>query len=194
MLGELIMQTDFNLLKQDLQTRMNKTIDVFKQDLAGLRTGRASVNLLDNISIIAYGSPTPITQVASLSTPEARLICVSVWDKSLTSSIEKAIRDAGLGLNPASDGSLIRVPVPELTEERRKELSKIASNYSEQTKIAIRNIRHDGMEEVKSMEKAKLISEDDRKCYEEEIQNLTNATVSLIDKYFTEKQKDIMTI
>ncbi len=188
------MHDNFTELKQDLINRMNKTLEVLKQDLAGLRTGRASINLLDSITVMAYGSPTPINQVASLSVPESRLICVSVWDKTLTQVVEKSIRDAGLGLNPASDGSLIRVPIPELTEERRKELSKIASNYTEQTKIAIRNIRHDGMEEVKSMEKSKLISEDDKKSYEEEIQKLTDSNVILADKQLTEKQKDIMAI
>ena len=185
---------NFSDLKSDLTTRMGKAVDVLKRDLAGLRTGRASISLLDNISVIAYGSLTPINQVASLSTPEARLICVSVWDKSLTSAVEKAIRDSDLGLNPASDGTLVRVPIPELTEERRKELSKIASGYAEQTKVSIRSIRHDGMEAVKSMEKSKLISEDDRKSYEEEIQKLTDNAVADVEKHFAEKQKDIMTI
>ena len=185
---------NFSDLKKDLSTKMEKALDVLHRDLAGLRTGRASVSLLDNITVMAYGAPTPINQVASLSTPEARLICVSVWDKSLTSAVEKAIRDSDLGLNPSSDGTLVRVPLPELTEERRRELSKIASGYAEQAKITIRSVRHDGMESVKSMEKSKLISEDDRKSYEEEIQKLTDATVANADKLASEKQKDIMSI
>ena len=186
--------TNFSELKTDLSTKMTKAVDVLKRDLAGLRTGRASVNLLDNIMVMAYGAPTPINQVASISTPEARLICVSVWDKSLTSAVEKAIRDSDLGLNPASDGTLVRIPIPALTEERRKELSKIASGYTEQTKISIRNIRRDGMEAVKSMEKDKLISEDERKSYEDEIQKLTDTSISDAEKLFDEKHKDIMTI
>ncbi|MCR5506824.1 MAG: ribosome recycling factor [bacterium] len=185
---------NFSELKVELSTKMSKAVDVLKRDLAGLRTGRASVNLLDNIMVMAYGAPTPINQVASVSTPEARLICVSVWDKSLTSAVEKAIRDSDLGLNPASDGTLVRIPIPALTEERRKELSKIASGYAEQTKVSVRNVRRDGMEAVKSMEKEKQISEDDRKSYEEEIQKLTDSSVAEIEKLFEEKQKDIMTI
>jgi ribosome recycling factor len=186
--------TNFSELKTELTTKMDKALDVLKRDLSGLRTGRASVNLLDNIMVMAYGTPTPINQVASISTPEARLICVSVWDKSLAPAVEKAIRDSDLGLNPASDGTLVRIPIPTLTEERRKELSKVASNYAEQTKVSIRNVRRDGMEAVKSMEKEKLISEDDRKSYEEEIQKLTDTFVSEVEKHFNEKQKDIMTI
>ncbi len=188
------MYNSFENLKTDLSVKMEKTITVLKQNLTGLRTGRASVNLLDNIMVLAYGNPTPINQVASLSTPEARLISVSVWDKSLTSAVEKAIRDANLGLNPAADGSLIRVPIPELTEERRKELTKIASGYAEDAKIAIRSIRREGMDEVKSMEKEKIISEDDRKNYETEIQKLTDSAIETTDTCLTEKQKDIMTV
>ena len=189
------MYDSFENLKTDLSVKMEKTIVVLKQNLTGLRTGRASVNLLDNIMVLAYGNPTPINQVASLSTPEARLISVSVWDKSLTSAVEKAIRDANLGLNPAAaDGTLIRVPIPELTEERRKELTKIASGYAEDAKIAIRSIRREGMDEVKSMEKEKIISEDDRKNYEAEIQKLTDSAIETTDSYLIEKQKDIMTV
>lgn len=186
--------SNFSELKTDLTTKMEKAVEILKRDLSGLRTGRASVNLLDSIMVMAYGTPTPINQVASVSTPEARLICVSVWDKSLAPAVEKAIRDSDLGLNPASDGSLVRIPIPALTEERRKELSKIASGYAEQSKISVRNIRRDGMEAVKSMEKDKLISEDDKKSYEDEIQKLTDKTIAEIDKHFADKQKDIMTI
>lgn len=186
--------TNFTELKTELSTKMEKALEVFKRELSGLRTGRASVNLLDNIMVMAYGTPTPINQVASISTPEARLICVSVWDKSLAPAVEKAIRDSDLGLNPASDGTLVRIPIPALTEERRKELSKVASSYSEQAKVSVRNIRRDGMEAVKSMEKEKQISEDDRKSHEEEIQKLTDTFVADIEKHLSDKQKDIMTI
>ncbi len=188
------MYDSFDNLKADLSVKMEKTINVLKQNLTGLRTGRASVNLLDNIMVLAYGTPTPINQVASLSTPEARLISVSVWDRGLTSAVEKAIRDANLGLNPAADGSLIRVPIPELTEERRKELTKIASGYAEDAKIAIRSIRREGMDEIKSMEKEKIISEDDKKNYETEVQKLTDSVISSIDSLLAEKQKDIMIV
>ncbi len=186
--------TNFSEVKSALTTKMDKALEVLKRDLSGLRTGRASVNLLDNIMVMAYGTPTPINQVASISTPEARLICVSVWDKSLASAVEKAIRDSDLGLNPASDGTLVRIPIPTLTEERRKELSKVASGYAEQTKVSVRNVRRDGMDAVKTMEKDKVISEDDRKNYEDEIQKLTDKVVAEIDRLYTEKQKDIMTI
>jgi ribosome recycling factor len=181
---------DFQQIKQDLNAKMEKSIEVFKGELAGLRTGRASVSLLDGIEVMAYDILTPLNQLASLSTPDARTISVSVWDRSLTSAVEKAIREAGLGLNPASDGTLIRVPLPALTEERRKELAKVAASYGEQAKQAVRHLRHEGMEAVKQVEKA----EDDRKRAEDEIQKLTDRYTSLIEEHLKAKQADIMTI
>ena len=185
---------NFNEIKNDLNTKMTKAVDVFKKDLSGLRTGRASINLLDNIMVMAYGAPTPINQVASLSTPDARTISVSVWDKSVAPAVEKAIRDSDLGLNPASDGTLIRITLPTLTEERRKELVKVANNYCEQAKVSIRNIRRDGMDGVKALEKDKLISEDERKTSEDEIQKLTDKFIGEIDEHLKTKQSEIMSI
>lgn len=186
--------TNFEEIKTELTSKMGKSTDSFKKDLSGLRTGRASINLLDNIMVLAYGTPTPISQVASLSTPDSMTISVSVWDKGVAANVEKAIRDSDLGLNPSSDGTLIRISLPVLTEERRKELVKVANGYTEQAKISIRNIRRDGMESVKSLEKEKIISEDTRKDYEEEIQKLTDKFVNDIDELLKGKQKEIMSI
>ena len=177
-------------IKHDIGAKMEKSLEVFKGELAGLRTGRASVSLLDGIEVMAYDVMTPINQLASLSTPDSRTISVSVWDKGVANAVEKAIREAGLGLNPASDGTLIRVPLPALTEERRKELAKVAGTYAEQAKQAVRRVRQEGMEAVKQVEKA----EDDRKRGEEEIQKLTDKYTSLIEETLKAKQTDIMTI
>ena len=185
---------NFNEIKIDLNTKMTKALEIFKKDLSGLRTGRASINLLDNIMVMAYGTPTPINQVASLSTPDARTISVSVWDKSVAGAVEKAIRDSDLGLNPASDGTLIRITLPTLTEERRKELVKVANNYSEQSKVSIRNIRREGMDGVKTLEKDKVISEDERKSNEEEIQKITDKFIAEVDEHLKTKQSEIMSI
>lgn len=186
--------SNFNDIKSDINLKMPKAIDVFKKDLSGLRTGRASINLLDNIMVMAYGSPTPINQVASLSTPDAKTISVSVWDKSIAPAVEKAIRDSDLGLNPASDGTLIRINLPTLTEERRKELVKVANSYAEQAKVSIRNIRRDAMDAIKSLEKDKIISEDDRKSHEDEVQKITDTFVSDVDNLLKSKQVEIMSI
>jgi len=181
---------NFQQIKQETSAKMDKSIEVFKGELAGLRTGRASVALLDGIEVVAYGAPTPLNQVASLSTPDARTISVSVWDKTIAPAVEKAIRESGLGLNPASDGTLIRVPLPALTEERRKELAKVAAQYAEQAKQSVRHVRQDAMEAVKQVEK----SEDDRRRGEEEIQKLTEKYNALIAETLEAKQKDIMSI
>ena len=161
----------------DLKTyeeRMEKTIDILKKDFSGLRTGRASVSLLDPVSVEAYGSKVPLNQVSNISVPEARLITVQVWDETLVSSVENSIRNSELGLNPMSEGNLIRIPIPELSEERRKEIVKIASKYTEDSKIAIRNIRRDAMEKIKSSEKNKEISEDESFQYSDDVQNITD--------------------
>ncbi len=181
----------------DLKTyeeRMEKTIDILKKDFSGLRTGRASVSLLDPVSVEAYGSKVPLNQVSNISVPEARLITVQVWDETLVSSVENSIRNSELGLNPMSEGNLIRIPIPELSEERRKEIVKIASKYTEDSKIAIRNIRRDAMEKIKSSEKNKEISEDESFQYSDDVQNITDKLVEKIDLLFSEKEKDILKV
>ena len=180
--------------KADLERRMQGAVNAFHEEMKGLRTGRASISLLDNISVIAYGSPTPLNQVASLSTPDARTISVQVWDAGNGAAVEKAIRDSGLGLNPSSDGQLIRVPLPELSEDRRKELVKVAGKYAESARVAIRNVRRDGMDELKKEEKAGDISEDQMHGQGEDIQKMTDKYVAEIDETLTAKEKDIMTV
>ncbi len=182
----------FNI--KDLRTRMEKSIDSLTNDFNGLRTGRASVNMLDPVVVDVYGSKMPLNQVASVSTPESRLISVSVWDANNTKAVEKAIANAGLGLNPQPEGNLIRVPVPELNEERRKELTKVAGQYAENARIAIRNIRRDGMDALKAQEKAKEISEDDLKRLSDDVQKLTDEKIKHIDDMLSSKEKDIMTV
>lgn len=186
--------TDYNSLKNDTMERMEKTVDALKNDFGGLRAGRAHASLLDGILVEAYGSMTPISQVGTVSVPDARNLSVSVWDKGLAKSVEKALRESELGLNPMSDGQLIRIPIPPLSEERRKELVKIAGKYAEQSKIAIRNIRRDAMDEVKKMKKDALISEDDEKKYNNDIQKWTDDAVKKIDDQFSAKEQDIMQV
>ena len=186
--------TDYNSLRDDTLERMDKTIDALKNDFGGLRAGRAHASLLDGILVEAYGSMTPISQVGTVSVPDARTLSVSVWDKGLAKSVEKALRESELGLNPMSDGQLIRIPIPPLSEERRKELVKIAGKYAEQSKIAIRNIRRDAMDEVKKMKKDSLISEDDEKKYNNDIQKWTDDAVKKIDEQFSAKEQDIMQV
>ena len=178
----------------DLQRRMNGALEVLKHEFAGLRTGRASASLLDHIKIDAYGSEMPLNQVATINVPEPRMILVQVWDKSMTKGVEKAIRDSGLGLNPAADGQLVRVPIPELSEERRVELAKIAGKYAEGARIAVRNVRRDGMDKLKKMEKAGEISEDDHKVWGDEFQEMTDKVIAAIDATYSEKQKEIMQV
>lgn len=186
--------TDYNSLKNDTLERMEKTLDALKNDFGGLRAGRAHASLLDGILVEAYGSMTPISQVGTVSVPDARTLSVSVWDKGLAKNVEKALRESELGLNPMSDGQLIRIPIPPLSEERRKELVKIAGKYAEQSKIAVRNIRRDAMDEVKKMKKDSLISEDDEKKYNNDIQKWTDDAVKKIDDQFNAKEQDIMQV
>lgn len=185
---------DFNAIKNDTKTRMEKTLEALKTDFGGLRAGRAHTSLLDGIMVDAYGSMTPISQVGTVSVPDARTLAVSIWDRGLAKSVEKALRESDLGLNPVSDGQLIRIPIPPLSEERRKELSKIAGKYSEQGKIAIRNIRRDALDEIKKLKKDNAISEDDEKRYETEIQKLTDDTIKKIDEMLVGKEKDILQV
>ena len=186
--------TDFNQIKADTSARMEKTLDTLKNDFGGLRAGRAHASLLDNIMVEAYGSLSPISQVGTISVPDARTLSVSVWDRGLAKAVEKSLRESDLGLNPVSDGQLIRIPIPPLSEERRKELVKIAGKYAEQNKVAIRNIRRDALDEVKKLKKDNLISEDDEKRYSNEIQKLTDDATKKIDDLLEQKEKDILQV
>lgn len=186
--------TDITQIKADALSRMEKTLESLKNDFGGLRAGRAHASLLDGITVEAYGSISPLTQVSSISVPDPRTISVTVWDKSLVKYVEKALRESELGLNPAVDGTLIRIPLPPLSEERRKELSKIAGKYAEQAKIALRNIRRDSLDEVKKLKKDNEISEDQEKKAETDIQKLTDDSVKKADELLDAKEKDIMQV
>ncbi|MBX9858153.1 MAG: ribosome recycling factor [Sphingomonas sp.] len=178
--------------KADLERRMHGAVEALKGDLGGLRTGRASVSLLDPVMVEVYGSHMPLNQVATVSAPESRLLSVQVWDKSGVGPADKAIRSAGLGLNPIVDGQTLRIPIPDLTEERRKELAKLAGQYAEKARIAARNVRRDGMESLKTDEKKGVYSEDERKRHETEVQKLTDSTIAEIDAAATAKEKEIL--
>ncbi len=178
--------------KSDLQRRMHGAVEALKHDLGGLRTGRASTALLDHITVEVYGAQMPLNQVATVSVPEPRLLTVQVWDRSSVQPIEKAIQSAGLGLNPITDGQLIRLPIPDLTEERRKELAKLVGQYAEKARIAVRNVRRDGMDHLKTDERKHEISEDERKRLEHEVQKLTDQTISEIDDAAEAKEKEIL--
>jgi len=178
----------------DLRRRMKGAIENLKTEFSGLRTGRASVNLLDPVMVDAYGAQMPLNQVATVSTPESRMISVQVWDKSMVASTEKAIRNAGLGLNPVTDGQTLRIPIPELNEERRTELTKVAGKYAEQSRVAIRNVRRDGMETAKRLEKDSEISQDEHKSYSDQIQKLTDEMIKEIDHLTEVKEKEIMQV
>lgn len=180
--------------QQDLKRRMEGAIDALSKEFMGLRTGRANANLLEPVTVEVYGSKMPLNQVATISVPESRLINVQVWDAGNVKAVEKAIRDAGLGLNPQPDGANIRLPIPDLNEERRTELSKIAGKYAETARVSVRNVRRDGMDDLKKMEKDSEISEDDHKRLSDEVQKLTDAMVQKIDKMLADKEKDIMTV
>lgn len=178
--------------KNDLDRRMHGALDVLKHDLAGLRTGRASTALLDPIQVEVYGANMPIIQVATVSVPEPRLLTVQVWDRSNISAVEKAIRNAGLGINPIVDGQLIRLPIPDLTEERRKELAKLAGQYAEKARVAVRNVRRDGMDALKTDEKKHEISEDEHKRHSTEVQKLTDNVIADIDAAAHAKEQEIL--
>ena len=178
--------------KADLQRRMHGAVEALKHDLGGLRTGRASITLLEPVHVEVYGSNMPLNQIATISAPEPRMLTVQVWDRSNVGMVERAIRAAGLGLNPISEGQTLRLPIPDLTEERRKELAKLASQYAEKAKIAVRNVRRDGMDALKTDEKKNLISEDDRKRLETEVQKMTDETTSDIDAAAEAKEKEIL--
>ena len=179
---------------KDLERRMNGAIEVLKQEFAGLRTGRASVHLLEPINVDAYGTSMPMNQVGTIGVPEPRMITVQVWDRSLVSAVERAIRESDLGLNPQTEGQLIRVPIPMLSEERRVELSKIAHKYAEQARIAVRNVRRDGMDNLKRMEREHEMSQDEQHMWSDEIQEITDRHVKTIDETLEQKDAEIMQV
>ena len=180
--------------KDELNRRMNGAVATLKSELAGLRTGRASAALLDPVKVEAYGNMVPVNQVGSIATPEPRMITVQVWDKGLAKAVDKAIRDAGLGLNPQMDGQLLRIPLPELNEERRKELSKLAAKYAEAARVAVRNVRRDGMEILKKLEKDHKIGQDEQHTKADELQKLTDAHIKDIDASLHSKEQEIMQV
>jgi len=187
MTDDLMIDTD------DLQRRMNGAMASLKTEFSSLRTGRASASMLDPILVDAYGSPTPINQLGTVNVPEPRMVTVNVWDRGLVTIVDKAIRESGLGINPQLNGTIIMLPIPELNEERRRELTKVASQYAESARISVRNVRRDGMEQIK---KAKLdgMSEDDQKLWEEEVQEITNAFIKAIDEALESKQAEVMKV
>lgn len=188
------MSDDAELDIDDLEKRMTGAVDALHRELVGLRTGRASVNLLEPITVEAYGAEMPLNQVATVSVPEARMLTVQIWDKSMVKAVEKAIRTSSLGLNPIGEGQLLRIPLPELTQERRNELVKVAHKYSEQAKVAVRNIRRDGMDQLKKMEKDGDMSEDDHRIWSDEVQTLTDGHVEKMNKLLQSKEEDILKV
>ncbi|MBC7635068.1 MAG: ribosome recycling factor [Acetobacteraceae bacterium] len=188
------MATDLPSIKTDLTRRMDGAIETLRREYSGLRSGRASPALLDPVRVEAYGSEVPLSQVGTVGVPEARLLTVQVWDRSLVTATVKAIRDCGLGLNPAADGQLVRVPIPQLTGERRIELAKAANRYAEGAKIAVRGVRRDGMEQIKALEKKSIISQDDEKRWSEDVQKLTDSYIKKLDDMLADKDREIKTV
>ena len=185
------MPAELLALKTDLTRRMDGAMETLRRDFAGLRTGRASPGLLEPVKVEAYGTEVPITQVGTIGVPESRMLTVQVWDKTLVGAVERAIRDSGLGLNPASDGQVVRVPIPQLTAERRTELAKAAGRYGEGAKVAVRGVRRDGMEQIKVAEKKHGIGEDEAKDWSDEVQKLTDQYIKRIDDSLVEKEREI---
>ena len=185
---------EYSEIRENTKSRMEKTIEALRSDLGGLRAGRAHASLLDGIMVDAYGSMSPIAQVGTISVPDARCLSISVWDRGLAKAVEKAIQESDLGLNPVSDGQLIRIPIPPLSEERRRELVKVAGKYTEQSKVAIRNIRRDALDGIKKLKKDNLISEDEEKRYENEVQKFTDDSIKKADEILAQKEKDIMQV
>jgi ribosome recycling factor len=181
---------DFN----DLKRRMEGAVNAFKHDIASLRTGRASANILDPVMVEAYGSRVPLNQVANITVPEPRMLGVSIWDKSMVNAVDRAIRESNLGLNPIIDGQTLRIPLPELNEERRKSLVKVAHEYAEKAKVAIRHVRRDGMDGLKKAEKDGVIGQDESRTQSERVQKATDDTISDIDRLLAEKEKEIMQV
>ncbi|MDM7930794.1 ribosome recycling factor [Tabrizicola sp.] len=187
------MADDLEIDTDALQRRMDGAMNALKTEFASLRTGRASASIVEPIQVDAYGQMTPINQLGTVNVPEPRMVVINVWDKAMISKIEKAIRESGIGINPISDGPLIRLPIPELNEERRRELSKVAGTYAENAKVAIRNIRRDGMDQIKKA-KASGMGEDDQKMWSEEVQELTDKAIAAVDRALEAKQQEIMQV
>ena len=185
---------DTSDLQSDLKRRMDGALEAFRKELTGLRTGRASASLLEPVTVEAYGSKMHLKEVGTVSVPEPRLIVVQVWDRGMVKAVEKGIRDSGLGLNPQTEGQSIRVPLPDLTQERRKELAKVAHKYAEQARVAVRNVRRDGMDALKKAEKAGDISQDEHKGLGEKVQQLTDQFIKLVDDALAQKEKEIMQV
>ncbi len=179
---------------KDLEKRMEGALGALKNEFAGLRTGRASVHLLDTVQVSAYGSNMPINQVASVTAPEARMLAVNVWDKSMVGAVDKAIRESSLGLNPVVDGQTLRIPIPPLSEERRKELAKLAGKFAESARVAVRNVRRDGMDGLKKLEKDGEINEDEHKALSADVQKLTDQMVGAIDDSLKAKEEEILQV
>ncbi|MEL6568027.1 MAG: ribosome recycling factor [Pseudomonadota bacterium] len=179
---------------KDLERRMDGALNALAEEFSGLRTGRASVNLLDSVMVPAYGGTVPLNQVGSVSVPDSRMLAVNIWDKSVVGAADKAIRDAGLGLNPVVDGTNLRIPIPPLNEERRRDLTKIAGKYAEQARVAVRNVRRDGMDSLKKLEKDGDISEDQQRSESDNVQKLTDQHISRIDEALKAKEEEIMQV
>ena len=184
---------DLDIDLDDLERRMDGAIAALRQEFASLRTGRASASMVEPIHVDAYGASTPINQVGTVNVPEPRMVTINVWDRALVGKVEKAIRESGLGINPVVDGPIIRLPIPELNEERRRELTKVAAQYAEHARVAVRNIRRDGMDQIKKA-KAAGMSEDDQKLWESEVQDMTNRFIAAVDKALEHKQEEIMQV
>src|SRR6218665_652597 len=178
----------------DIKRRMDGAINAFKSDIASLRTGRASANILDPVTVDAYGSRVPLNQVANITVPEPRMLAVSIWDRSMVNAVDRAIRESHLGLNPIVDGQNLRIPLPELNEERRRSLVKVAHDYAEKGKIAIRNVRRDGMDTLKKSEKDGVIGQDESRSLSEKVQKMTDETISEVDRLLADKEKEIMQV
>ncbi|MDW4548754.1 ribosome recycling factor [Defluviimonas sp. D31] len=187
------MSDDIEIDIDDLERRMDGAMTALRHEFASLRTGRASASMVEPVMVDAYGAMTPINQVGTINVPEPRMVTINVWDKALVSKVEKAIRDSGLGINPQLNGTIIMLPIPELNEERRRELTKVASNYAEHARVAIRNVRRDGMDQIKKA-KGDGMSEDDQKFWHDEVQGLTDKHIASVDKALEEKQAEIMQV
>jgi ribosome recycling factor len=188
------MSDDTDIDLDDLGRRMDGALSSLRGEFGTLRTGRASASMLDPVMVDAYGASTPLNQVGTVNVPEPRMVTLSIWDKALVKSVEKALRDSGLGINPQVDGTLIRLPIPELNEERRAELAKVAAKYAESARVAVRNVRRDGMDQVKKAKNSGDISEDDQKLYSDEIQEMTDSHIVQIDDALSTKEKEIMQV
>ncbi len=188
------MSDDFMLDTDDLQRRMDGAMSNLKTEFASLRTGRASASMLEPVMVDAYGSMTPINQVGTVNVPEPRMVTINVWDKGLVSKVEKAIRDSGLGINPQLNGTIIMLPIPELNEERRRELTKVAGSYAENARVSVRNVRRDGMDQIKKAKNDGSLSEDDQKIWEAEVQEMTDKYIKSVDAALENKQSEIMQV